>query len=310
MRVGAFLSAILHLALILLFVFGLPNFFAPDEVVEAIPVQVVTKISDRTTQTETPMPAPPAPAPKPEPQKPAESRPEPPPPPAPEPPAPPKPAEPQTAPEPTPAPQPEPVPEPVLAPPEPQPQPEPAPEEVREAKVEPPPPAPPQKPKPPQVAEKPKDAPKPEPEPEPVSDITSVLKNVEKLKQKAPETAESAEQPTQQAAASPAPLGDELSASERDAIANQIQQCWIVDIGMQGIEEIVVALHVQYNPDGSVHRIEFADPLQIAADHRYRVLAERARAAVQQCSPIRVSSNYRNWKNITFRFSPKGMLGL
>ncbi len=311
MHIGASISLLLHLALVLLFIFGLPNFFAPDELIESIPVQVVTNISDQTTQTEMPSPAPPAPEP-PDPEPPQPPEPEPtPPPPAPEPPAPEPPA-PQPAPEPVPAPEPEPVPEPVIAPPEPEPvpEPEPEPEETEEAQVEPPPPAPPQKPKPPQVAEIPKEEPEEEPEEEPVSDITSVLKNVEKLKQKAPDAEQPANEPTPPQAASQAPLGDELSTSERDAIASQIQQCWLVDIGMQGIEEIVVAVTVQYNPDGSVYRIDFNDPLQLAADQRYRVLAERARAAVQECSPIRVSSDYNNWKTITFRFNPKGMLGL
>lgn len=311
MRIGASISLLLHLALILLFVFGLPNFFAPDELVEAIPVQVVTNISDQTTQTEMPAPEPPSPElPKPEPPKPAEPQPEP--PPAPEPPKPeppkPEPPAPQPAPEPTPAPEPEPVPEPVIAPPEPEPMPEPEPQEAEQAQVEPPPPAPPQKPKPPQVAEKPKEEPEEKPAPE--RDITSVLKNVEKLAQ---QSREEEPEPTQKPApqtASQAPLGSELSASDQDAIANQIGQCWIVDVGMQGIEDIVVALNVQFNPDGSVYRIEFADPLQVAADPRYRVLAERARAAVQECSPIRVSSNYNSWKNLTFRFNPRGMLGL
>lgn len=306
MRVGATISLLLHLALVLIFVFGLPNFFAPDEFVEAIPVQIVTNISDRTTQTEMPPPAPPAPEPpKPEPPKPAEPQPEP--PPAPEPPAPEPPA-PQPAPEPTPAPEPEPAPEPVIAPPEPEPLPEPEPQEAEQAQIEPPPPAPPQKPKPPQLAEKPKKEPEEKPAPE--RDITSVLKNVEKLAQQSPDAPEPAQEPSPPQTASQAPLGEELSTSERDAIASQIEQCWIVDVGMQGIEEIVVALNVQFNPDGSVYRIDFADPLQIAADQRFRVLAERARAAVQECSPIRVSSNYNNWKNLTFRFNPKGMLGL
>lgn len=311
MRAGVTISFLLHLALALLVVFGLPNLFAPEEFEVAIPVQIVN-ISDRTMQTEAPSPAPPQPEPpKPEPPKPAEPQP---PPPAPEPPRPeppaPEPPRPEPAPTPPPpAPEPEPVPEPVIAPPEPEPIPEPEPEpEVEEARPEPPPPTPPKKPEPPkpQVAEKPKEEPTPEPE----SDITSVLKNVEKLKEKpADQTAEPADQPVPQTA-SQAPLGDELSTSERDAIASQIQQCWIVDVGMRGIEDIVVALNVQYNPDGSVYRIDYADPLTIMADQRYQVLAERARAAVQECSPIRVTSNYNSWKSITFRFNPRGMLGL
>ena len=306
MRAGVSISLLLHLALALLVFFGLPDFFEPEEFETAIPVQLVN-ISEQTTQTEMPQPTPPNPEPpKPEPPKPEPPKPEP---PKPEPPKPqPAPEPAPIPPPPEPAPEPEPIPEPVIAPPEPEPVPEPEPEpepEVEQTEVTPPPPVPPKKPEPPkkeEVAE--------EPEAEPEPDITSVLKNVEKLTEQAPEEeTPPAEQPAPPTA-SQAPLGDELSTSERDAIANQIQQCWIVDIGMQGIEDIIVALNVQFNPDGSVYRIDFADPLQVASDQRYRVLAERARAAVQECSPIRVSSNYNSWKNITFRFNPRGMLGL
>lgn len=306
MRAGVTISVVLHALIGLLVFYGLPDFFAPEELELAIPVQIVN-ISDETTQTEMPEPAPQAPEPpKPEPPKPA--APQPTPPPAAEQPKP-EPPKPQPALEPTPAPEPEPVPEPVIAPPEPEAIPEPEAEpEQEEVKVEPPPPAPPKKPEPPQLAELPKEDPEPEPEP----DITSVLKNVENLKKQAEEEAEPDPEPTPPQATSQAPLGSELSTSERDAIRQQIEQCWFVDIGMEGIEDVVVSLDVQFNPDGSVYRVDFSNPLQLATDQRYRVLAERARAAVLECSPLRVVSprNYDSWKNITFRFNPGGMLGL
>ena len=310
MRAGVSISALLHLALALLVFFGLPDLFAPEEFEVAIPVQIVN-ISDETTQTEMPQPTPPAPEPpKPEPPKPEPPQAEPPPapePPAPEPPAP-EPEPVPTPPKPTPAP--EPIPEPVIAPPEPEPIPEPEPEpepEVEETKPEPPPPAPQKKPEPPkeQVAEKPKEEPKAEP------DITSVLKNVEKLKDQAPDQeAEPTEQPAPQTA-SQAPLGEELSASEIDAIRQQIQNEWIVDVGMRGIEDIVVEVRIQLNPDGSVYRVDFTDPGRVASDHNYQVVAESARRAVMAASPLRVpAKNYDSWKSMTLVFTPKGMLGL
>lgn len=313
MREGASISVLLHALVALLLYFGLPDFFAPDEFEQAIPVQIVN-ISDRTSQTEMPKPTPPTPAPqKPEPPPPARSEPTP---PAPQPPAP---EPPQPAPEPTPAPQAEPVPEPVVAPPEPEavaeaePEPEPAPE-VEQA--EPPPSTPPRKPEPPkQVAALPKEEPEPEPQKEPLPDITSVLKNVEKLKEQAPENAEPEPkpdvQPTPQAA-SQAPLGDELTTSERDAINQQFRNCWHPDIGMQGLEEIVVDIVVQLNPDGSVFRAFYADPARVNSDHRYRVVAEGAMRAVNECSPLRVpfSKNYETWKQMTLSFNPREGLGL
>jgi hypothetical protein len=307
MRVGVFISGLLHLLIALLVFFGLPDFFAPDEFVEAIPVQIVN-ISDLTTQTEMPQPTPPAPEPpKPEPPAPAPPQPEPPPAPEPPPPAPEPPA-PQPAPEPVPAPEPEPIPEPVIAPPEPEPIPEPEPEpEEEEVEAEPPPPVPPKKPEPPQLAEVPEE----EPEPEPERDITDVLKDLEKLTQQAPEEPEPATEPTPPQTASQAPLGPELSTSEIDAIRQQIQNEWYVDVGMQGIEDIVVEVRVQLNPDGSVFRVDFTDPLRLNTDHNYQVVAESARRAVMAASPLRVpAKSYDRWKTITLVFTPKGMLGL
>jgi hypothetical protein len=169
---------------------------------------------------------------------------------------------------------------------------------------------PPKKPEPPQLAEVPEEEPEPEPEPE--RTITDVLKNLEKLTEQAPEEPEPATEPTPPQAASQAPLGSELSTSEKDAIAQQIGQCWLVDIGAQGIEDIVVSLNVQFNPDGSLYRVDYADPLLLATDARYRALAEAARRAVEDCSPLRSLSptNYDDWKSMTFRFTPRGMLGL
>lgn len=309
MRAGVIISGLLHLLIALLIYFGLPDFFAPDEFEQAIPVQIVN-IGDVTTQTEMPQPAPPAPEPpKPEPPQPAPPQPEPPPAPEPPPPAPEPPA-PQPAPEPVPAPEPEPVPEPVIAPPEPEiiPEPEPEPEQ-EEVKVEPPPPAPPKKPEPPQLAEVPEE---PEPEPEPAPDITSVLKNVEKLKEQAPEEPQPATEPTPPQAASQAPLGPELSTSERDAINQQFRNCWHPDIGMQGLEDIVVDIVVQLNPDGSVFKAFYADPTRVNSDHRYRVVAEGALRAVNECSPLRVpfTKSYDTWKEMTLSFNPREGLGL
>src|SRR3954452_12088564 len=78
MRAGAILSTLLHLAILLLILFGLPNLFKPDEeIIAPVPVQLAT-LADITAQpkpkqkTQAPVvkPTPPPPAPKaPEPPK-------------------------------------------------------------------------------------------------------------------------------------------------------------------------------------------------------------------------------------------------
>jgi outer membrane biosynthesis protein TonB len=80
MRVGGFLSLLLHLAILLLILFGLPDLFKTEEVVAPVAVQLAT-LADITAQPK-PKPTPPTPV-----VKPAT-----PPPPAPTPPVPPTPA--------------------------------------------------------------------------------------------------------------------------------------------------------------------------------------------------------------------------
>jgi hypothetical protein len=348
MRTGAFLSGLMHLAIIFLIVVGLPHLFEPEVYSQPIPVAIVSADALRTTaplvQTK---PA----EKKPEQPEPAETKPQPPPPPAPsvtepevqpqpqpeavaaapppEPipsppqpePAPPLPPpqivqepepvpEPEPPPEPEPEPEPAPPPEPEPTPPEPQPepvQPEPEPEQL--AMTPPPEPEPPEEPRI-VPAKKPQAPKKPVKQPEPELDFASVLKNVEKLKeqqQPAPQQ-QSQQQPQQHALADPS---QQLSASEIDAIRQQVQSCWIVDVGMRGIENFVAEIRVQVNPDGSVVTAHPNNSLA-PSDPNWRIFAESAARAVYKCSPLRVPSSrpYSAWQNITLVFSAREMLGL
>ena len=281
MRKGAVLSGLLHVAIALVAIFGLPSLFNPPEAPQPIPVEVVT-LAELTTppkveEAPTPAPAPPEP-PKPEPPEPEPPKPEP-----------PKPAAQQAPPPPPPPPEPEPVPPPAVAPPEPEPKPEP-----ELAKVEPK-PTPPAKPKPP---------PKPA---EP--DITSVLKNVEKLKQQA--ARQPAPEETPQPEAAPRSLVDQpLTMSEVDAIRRQIERCWNVPAGARDAENLVVEIRVRLNPDGSVFQAEILDIDRMARDGFYRAAAESARRAVLQCSPLQLPpKKYSLWKVVTLRFNPREMFG-
>ncbi|WP_119460243.1 cell envelope integrity protein TolA [Rhodospirillaceae bacterium SYSU D60014] len=309
MRKGALFSGLLHLAVTLIAFFGLPSLFAPTETQQPISVQVVD-IADVTTppkQEEKPAPKPV----KPEPQKPE--------PPDPEPPKP----EAQQEPPPAPAVEPEqepapPEPEPVVAPPPPEPVPEPkqTPEpEPEVAKAEPL-PVPQVKPEPPKktaekkVAENKPEEPEEE-EPEERS-FTSVLKNVEKLKQQAAAEPEPSPEPTPAAAAEDRNLSSEpLTVSEIDAIRAQIERCWIVDPGMKGIEDITVEIVTTLNPDGSVNRAYWKDQNRYNSDKLYRVVAESARRAVLKCSPLKIpQKKYATWKEVTLVFNAREMLGL
>ncbi|CAO3421355.1 hypothetical protein [Azospirillum argentinense] len=188
MRKPLIASATLHVALVALFVLGMPPSDRKLDIPESIPIEIVDmgevtqaarvdkgepkpsapKPPVPEAKPSPPAPAPPEPAsepPPPPPPRPEPKVPEPPkvaqvtPPPAREPPPPPKPAPPPPPPDPEPA--------PVVKPPEPKPEPKPQPPKPEPPKPEPPKPEPP-KPEPPKPEPKKPEPPKPEPaKPEP-----------------------------------------------------------------------------------------------------------------------------------------------
>lgn len=323
MRKGVLFSGLLHLAIVVIAVFGLPSLLEPVEVQQPIPVQVVD-IAEVTTppkqekkpeaKPETPPRKQPPKQPEPKPQEQAQLTP---------PPAPPAPkAEPEPEPEAEPAP-----PEPVVAPPppEPAPEPEPVPEPEPEPVKAEPLPVPMTKPEPPkrQVAEKKSDEEKekkpaepkpaketPAKEERPVTDFASVLKNVEKLKQEGADETSPDPEPAPEAVAQERNLSDRpLTLSEKDAIRAQIERCWNVPVGARDAENLVVEIRVMLNPDGSVVATpEILNNARMASDPFFRAAAESARRAVLKCSPLRMPDKaYSLWKVMTLTFNPKDM---
>ncbi len=330
---SAVLSGLLHLAVVLLTVFGLPWLYDTNEVLQPTPVSVISeaqfadlknpkppaqqKKQEQPKEQEIP-PAPPAPdvaQPEPEPEEPAPPEPAPPEPVAqPEPP----PEPPQQAEQQQPVVQPEPPPEPpqeqVVAPeppPEPEPQPVPPPEpQVAEAQPK---PVPPKKPEPQKKKEDPKKKKKKEkekPKQEQVAtDDISFLKDIEKKLKKNQKKS----QPQQQQAALPPDKydGPPLSEGEKDMIREQVRANWITDAGMQGLEDMLVVLDVQMNPDGSVVSAEI-DRSSSNGNPTWPIFAESCRRAVLKSSPLRMPPEkpYAAWKTMKLRFSARDLLGL
>jgi hypothetical protein len=143
----------------------------------------------------------------------------------------------------------------------------------------------------------------------PAGDFASVLKNVAKIKE-TPPVAPVLLQPEAQP---PPAVGstDQLSASDIDIIRQQVAGCWIVDVGMRGIEEMAVEVHVQLNPDGSVFTADF-DRTMAAADPNWWIFADSALRAVKKCSPLPMPATrpYSAWQYLTLVFNAREMLGL
>ena len=293
MRRGATFSSVFHIAIILLVYFGVPSLFSIDNGIETpIPVTLY-QVRDETV-------SPPPQAPEAEVE--AESEPEPAPEkePLPMPPAPevsadaPPPPEPTTA-KPEPAPR---VAEAVA---------QPLPPTIPEPSLAPPPPPP-----------KPVDLAKPKPAPEPVvaekpappDPLASLLKSVMesaqnaiKLERKQAET-QPAEPPPETSTVSR--VSDEpLSSSVSDAIRRQVEDKWSLPAGATDAGELAVEIRISLLPDGTVQWARIVDQARLSQAF-YRAMAESARRAVQQASPLRglPPEKYEQWREITFTFKP------
>jgi len=292
MRKGMIFSGLLHGTAIAVLVFGLPSFVEPAPS-DIIPVELV--MLDEIAPE--PEPAAEEVAPEPEPKE-QEAR---------LAPAPPTPSEP----EPEPIVEPEPEPEPIVEPePEPEPEPVPPPEAKPELEPEPEPEkAPPPKPqrRPDVKIAMPDQTP---PQPELAQDqLTSILRNVEKLKAQQQAAGEQIAKAEQQGKAS-----QQGSAFERNelvhAIQEQLRNCWRLDPGARDARDLMIEIRVQLNPDGSVRNSSVTDVIRMVQDGYFRSAAENAMRAIQKCSPFRLPpTKYAIWRDLTLRFNPREMFG-
>ena len=313
-RGSLILSAIFHLAVVVLVFVGLPQLFKPKPLEDTpIAVQLVNLAPEtRATQLTKQQPKPDA---KPEPQI-AQATPEPPKPepPKPEPPKPTPPPPPPPPPPPEPKPEPPPVPEPPKPepkPPEPKPEPKPEP-----PKAEPKPPEP--KPEPPKKVEAPKPKPKPEP-PKPdqkqlASEFDSLLKNL--TRQKTAPTPEnpqpkSKQPPAQQQASSQpiAPLGAQLSVSEKDLVIRQIEDKWNPPVGAKDAQNLILELRIELSPDGSVTNVTVTNEGSYGGNPIFQSFADSGKRAVRLASPLKLPPDkFEQWKTTTLSFNLKDLL--
>jgi hypothetical protein len=291
MQRAALYSAILHVSILALLFFGLPNFktrtvdFLQPVAIEIIQIDKETTASVPKSELKVkdePKPESPKPIEKPEPTPPK---------PIPEliPEFEPLPEKPEIREESTPVPTPEPLPTPSKPK-----------EEVK----------PKSKLKPKQLKPQPK-KPDAKARKDVETEFTSLLKNLKKSKP-AP-----TKETTQQDSTLPAnnsqtlqvgKIGNVLTQSELDAVRQQIAQCWNVPVGVKEAESLNVVIYLSMNPDGSVRDARIQGGTM---NHpMYQIAAESALRAIRnpQCNPLRLPLHrYSVWKEFTFTFDPKDM---
>jgi len=302
MRPALVLSAVLHIALALIAMFGLPR---PDTrlalVPEPVPVDIVTigdltntKIDNKPKERPKPTPKPAQPKPQPAPPPPqAQEKPEPPPPMT-------TPEPPKMAEAPKPEVKPEIKPEPKKVEPKPEPK-----------KVEPPKKEPPKK-EPPKKEPPKKEPPKKEP-PKEQKSFDSVLKNVAKLKEQTTprEETKEEEKPEETASTLDEVRSDRLSISEEDALRRQLAGCWNVPVGAKGVENMNAEIRVFFDSSMRVTDVKFVTGSGSMMDPHYRAFVESAiRAPLKpQCNVLNLPADkYGNKGTIIVNFSPRDML--
>ena len=98
-----------------------------------------------------------------------------------------------------------------------------------------------------------------------------------------------------------------------DALRNQITQCWTnPPIGAPDPAKLIVTFRLFLNSDGSIAQPpQFSGSSASATDDPYvRAAAEAARRAIYTCAPYRLPADrYDQWRDITFTFDPRRMMG-
>ncbi len=325
MRFWVGLSAALHLAALLFFILDFLPRRIPEPEEIAIPVELIAAVPPQQAQGEVaaprpapdPVPAPPRPDQAAEPQRPQPVSPLPPPPPPPPAPqqaaAPPQPQRPTppTPPPPPPAPSPTAVPP---RPPSPQvaqtpPPPTPSPPRPSPAPPLPLPPSP--VPPPPQARQEAGTGQTP-PVERPQERSQSVLNTLERLR--------AAQQQQQAPTARPNPAGAlaqgggtpqgtaNLTAAERTGLADRIGECWSIDAGAPGVQNIIVELRVEVDAGGTVRIVRPNGG--VPSDPRARMVYEAARRALldPRCNPLPLPpARLAALRDTVFRFNPRDL---
>ena len=101
--------------------------------------------------------------------------------------------------------------------------------------------------------------------------------------------------------------GEKLTASEMDALRQQIQKCWNPPFGVADSEGLVVKIKMQLNQAGEIE----GRPEVVSgggASGVARAAADSARRAVMICAPYRLPADkYDTWKDVVVNFDPTQM---
>ena len=98
------------------------------------------------------------------------------------------------------------------------------------------------------------------------------------------------------------PSNMSLTTNEITTLKNHISKCWKPPIGAAEVKE-KIRIKIKSNSDGSVVNVEIMDSSLYGSDSKYGAVADSARHAVRDCSPLPLPENkYELWKTFIFNF--------
>lgn len=103
-----------------------------------------------------------------------------------------------------------------------------------------------------------------------------------------------------------------MSISEMDAIRGQFVKCWRVPAGAKNDYELKVHVNVELRADGTVINAKLApgDLMRYNGDTFFRGAADSAIRAVYKCSPLKnlPADKYSTWREMELTFDPRDLL--
>lgn len=104
-------------------------------------------------------------------------------------------------------------------------------------------------------------------------------------------------------------VSDQLSVNELDIIRQQLSKCWNIPAGARQAHDLVVDVKVWMNPDGTVKQAQLVSAT--SSNPFYLTASESALRAVQdqRCLPLKLPpEKYKIWKVFVLSFNPKDLL--
>jgi hypothetical protein len=107
--------------------------------------------------------------------------------------------------------------------------------------------------------------------------------------------------------------GTDLTADLRAILQSEIERCNSPPPGAPRAEDLIVTYWIYLNADGTVAQPPqlTADSAAAAARNPYtQAAANAARRAIYQCQPYKLPANrYKDWRQFTYHFDPRDLLG-